>query len=42
MKAIQESRAVQKLDALFGQELADLRTTWKAKRNFMKLLAALG
>ncbi len=42
VKAIQEVRAAQKQDALFGQELADLRTTWKAKRNFMKLLAALG
>jgi hypothetical protein len=42
VKAIQELRAVHKQDALFGQELADLRTTWKAKRNFVKLLAALG
>src|SRR5271165_3068365 len=42
VKAIQELRAVQKQYALFGQELADLRTTWKAKRNFMKLLATLG
>jgi uncharacterized Zn finger protein len=42
VKAIQELRATQKQDALFRQELADLRTTWKAKRNFMKLLATLG
>jgi hypothetical protein len=42
VKAIQELRAAQKQDALFGQELAGLRTTWKAKRNFMKLLATLG
>ena len=41
VKAIQEVRAAQKQDALFGQELADLRTTWKAKRNLMKLLATL-
>jgi hypothetical protein len=42
VKAIQELRAAQKQNALFGQELADLRITWKAKRNFMKLLATLG
>ena len=42
VKAIQELRAAQKQDALFGQELAELRTTWKAKRNFVKLLARLG
>ena len=42
VKAIQEVRAAQKQDALFGQELAGLRTTWKAKRNFMKLLATFG
>jgi hypothetical protein len=42
VKAIQELRAAQKQDALFRQELAELRTTWKAKRNFMKLLATLG
>ena len=41
VKAIQELRAAQKEDALFRQELAELRTTWKAKRNFMKLLATL-
>jgi hypothetical protein len=42
VKAIQELRATQKQYALFGQELADLRTNWRAKRNFMKLLATLG
>lgn len=42
VKAIQELRAAQKQNALFGQELADLRITWKAKRNFIKLLATLG
>ena len=42
VKAIRELRAAQKQDALFRQELAELRTTWKAKRNFMKLLATLG
>lgn len=41
VKAIQELRAAQKQDALFRQELAELRTTWKAKRNFIKLLATL-
>jgi uncharacterized Zn finger protein len=42
VKAIQELRAAQKQEALFRQELAELRTTWKPKRNFMKLLATLG
>lgn len=42
VKATQELRAAQKQDARFRQELAELRTTWKAKRNFMKLLATLG
>jgi len=42
VKAIQELRAAKKQDALFRRELAGLRTTWKAKRNFMKLLATLG
>ena len=42
VKAIRELRAAQKQDALFGQEIVELRTTWKAKRNFMKLLATLG
>ena len=42
VKAIQELRAAQKQEALFRQELAELRTTWKLKRNFMKLLAPLG
>ena len=42
VKAIQELRAAQKQGARFRQELAVLRTTWKLKRNFMKLLATLG
>jgi Family of unknown function (DUF6880)/SWIM zinc finger len=42
VKAIQELRAAQKQDALFRQELAELRTTWRVKRNFMKLLTILG
>jgi hypothetical protein len=41
VKVIQALRAAQKQEALFRQELAELRTTWKAKRNFMKLLATL-
>jgi len=39
VKAVQELRAAQNQDAVFKQELAELRLTWKAKRNFMKLLA---
>jgi uncharacterized Zn finger protein len=42
VKAIQELRVAQKQDALFGQELDELRATWKAKRNLIRLLAALG
>lgn len=42
VKAIQGLRASQKQDALFAQELDELRATWKVKRNFMKLLATLG
>jgi hypothetical protein len=42
VKAIQALRAAQKQDALFRQELAELRVTWRAKRNFIKLLAMLG
>jgi uncharacterized Zn finger protein len=42
VKAIQGLRAAQKQVALFDQELAELRATWKAKRNFIKLLATLG
>jgi hypothetical protein len=42
VKAIQELRVAQKQDAAFRQELAELRTTWKGKRNCMKLLATLG
>ena len=42
VKAIQALRAAQKQDALFRQELAELRVTWRAKRNFIKLLATAG
>ena len=41
VKAIQELRAAQSQDAVFKQELVELRLAWKAKRNFMKLLATL-
>ncbi len=41
VKAIRGLRAAQRQDALFRQELAELRATWKAKRNFIKLLATL-
>jgi uncharacterized Zn finger protein len=42
VKAVQELRAAQSRDAAFKQELVELRLVWKAKRNFMKLLATLG
>jgi hypothetical protein len=42
VQAIQGLRAAQRQHALFKQELDELRSTWKAKRNFIKLLAALG
>ena len=42
VKAIQELRTAQSQNAIFKQEFAELRLTWKAKRNFMKLLATLG
>ena len=42
VKAIQELRTAQRQNALFKHDLVELRTTWKAKRNFMKLLATLG
>lgn len=42
VKAIQGLRAAQSQDAVFKHELAELRLTWKAKRNFMKLLATFG
>jgi len=38
VKAIQALRTGQRMDAMFAQELAELRAKWKAKRNFMKLL----
>jgi uncharacterized Zn finger protein len=41
VKAIEALRVAQKKETVFRQELAELRTTWKAKRNFMKLLATL-
>lgn len=40
--AIQVLRTAQKQDALFRQELAELRAAWRVKRNFIKLLATLG
>jgi hypothetical protein len=39
VKAVRELRAAQNQDAVFKQELAELRLMWKTKRNFMKLLA---
>ena len=42
VKAIQELRAARNQYGIFEQELAELGVTWKAKRNFMKLLATLG
>jgi uncharacterized Zn finger protein len=42
VKAIRDLRIAQGQDALFRQELAELRATWRAKRNFVKLLATLG
>jgi len=42
VKAIRNLRSAQGQDALFRQELAELRATWRAKRNFIKLLATLG
>ena len=39
VKAVHELRVAQSKDAVFQQELAELRRAWKAKRNFMKLLA---
>jgi len=41
VKAIQGLRAARNQDAVFKQELVELRLTWQAKRNFMKLLATL-
>jgi hypothetical protein len=41
VKAIEALRVAQKKETVFRQELAELRTTWKAKRTFMKLLATL-
>jgi uncharacterized Zn finger protein len=40
VKAVQKLRAAQSQNAVFKKELAELRLAWKAKRNFMKLLAA--
>lgn len=42
VKAIQELRATRNQHAVFEQELAEFRVTWKTKRNFMKLLAGIG
>ena len=41
VKAIEALCVAQKKETVFRQELAELRTTWKAKRTFMKLLATL-
>jgi uncharacterized Zn finger protein len=41
VKAVQKLRAAQSQDDVFKQELVELRLAWKAKRNFMKLLATL-
>lgn len=41
VKAVQKLRAAQSQDDVFKQELVELRLAWKAKRNFMKLLAKL-
>ena len=42
VKAIEALRTAQQKETVFRQEVAELRSTWKAKRNFMKLLATLG
>jgi hypothetical protein len=39
VKAVRELRAAQSQDSVFRQELVELRLAWKAKRNFMTLLA---
>jgi uncharacterized Zn finger protein len=41
VKAVQELRTAGSQDDVFKQELVELRLTWRAKRNFMKLLATL-
>jgi len=42
VKAMRDLRSAQGQDALFRQELAEVQATWRAKRNFIKLLATLG
>jgi Family of unknown function (DUF6880)/SWIM zinc finger len=42
VKAIQRLRVAQDKEALFQQELAELRAAWRPKRNFIKLLTTLG
>ena len=42
VKAMRDLRSAQGQDALFREELAEVQATWRAKRNFIKLLAALG
>jgi hypothetical protein len=42
VKAMRDLRSAQGQDALFMEELAEVQATWRAKRNFIKLLAALG
>ncbi len=41
VKAVKKLRAAKGQDDVFKQELVELRLAWKAKRNFMKLLATL-
>jgi uncharacterized Zn finger protein len=41
VKAVHELRAAHSQDAVFKKELVEVRLAWKAKRNFMKLLATL-
>jgi len=42
VKAIQDLHVARGEEVVFKQELVKLRLEWKAKRNFMKLLATLG
>jgi len=42
VQEIKMLRAAQGQDAVFKQELAEWRLTWRAKRYFMKLLAKFG
>jgi hypothetical protein len=42
VKAIRDLRSAQGQEARFREELAEVQATWRAKRNFIKLLATLG